>query len=68
MDPDLLEDWTTMAPHRCGSCTALARAAETNKDRDHPHALRYLVGLREGWQDRKAASVAARAERSTSDQ
>lgn len=60
MDPDLLDEWTTMHPVRCGACTAIARAADDAKDRDHPGALRYVVGLREGW-DRRLAS--ARAER-----
>jgi hypothetical protein len=52
-----------MNPHRCGGCTALAEAAEANKDAKHPGALRYVLGLREGWEKRKAALVAARAER-----
>jgi len=65
MDPDLLGEWTTMHPHRCGGCTALAEAAESNKDAKHPAALRYVIGLREGWQERLAA---ARAKRSAPDQ
>ena len=67
MDADLLDDWTTMEPHRCGGCTALAVAADRSKDREHPGALRYIIGLREGWQDRKARLVAARAERASSE-
>jgi len=55
MNPDLLEEWTTMDPHRCGSCTAIAVAAEVNKEASHPGALRYVVGLRSGWEDRLAA-------------
>ena len=39
---------------------ALALAAESNKDAKHPEALRYAIGLREGWETRKAAKVAAR--------
>ena len=67
MDPDLLEEWTSMDPHRCGGCTALAVAADQSKDRDHPGALRYIVGLRQGWEERKARLVAARAERARAD-
>ena len=63
MDGDLLDEWTTLAPHRCGACTAIARAVEVNKDREHTGALRYIVGLREGWQARKAKAVAERAAR-----
>lgn len=60
MDPDLEDEWTTMAPYRDHACTALSRAAEANKDRPHPQALRYVVGLRQGWQERKASAVARR--------
>lgn len=67
MDPDLLEDWTTMEPHRCGACTALAVAAEQNSKGEHPGALRYVLGLRAGWEERKARLAAARAERTRSD-
>jgi hypothetical protein len=68
MDPDLADEWTTMEPFRDYACTAIARAAESAKDSDHPGALRYVVGLREGWEVRKAGSVAARAERAASSQ
>lgn len=68
MDPDLSDEWTSMEPHRCGACTALAEAAEANKDSKHPGALRYILGLHEGWEKRKAAKSAARAERASSDQ
>jgi carbonic anhydrase len=64
MDQDLLHEWTTMHPVRCGGCTALAEAAEANKDAKHPGALRFIIGLAEGWEKRLAA---ARAERSASD-
>lgn len=61
MDPDLLHEWTGMNPHRCGGCTALADLAEQNRDAKHPGALRYVIGLREGWQERLAAARAKRA-------
>jgi hypothetical protein len=61
MDPDLAEEWTWVEPSRCYACTMLANAAEASKDRDHPHALRYAVGLREGWEARKALKVQERA-------
>ena len=63
MDPDLEREWTTMLPHRDFACTTLAKAAEKYKDSEHPQALRYIVGLREGAEKRKAKAVAKRAER-----
>lgn len=63
MDPDLLDEWDTWPAIRCGSCTALARAAERTKDSDHPQALHHAVGLRHGWEERKAALVAERVSR-----
>ena len=65
MDPDLLDEWTTTIPHRCGACTALARASDDDRDkgRDHPGALRRRVGLRQGWEQRKAQAVAEREAR-----
>jgi hypothetical protein len=70
MDGDLLDEWTTAHPHRCGGCTALAKASERaeKQKREYPGALRYIVGLRAGWEAHKAASVAARAERAATDQ
>ena len=68
MDDDLQDEWTTMQPVRCGGCTALARAAERDGERDHPGALRYVVGMREGWQARKAARVAARAAKANAEE
>ena len=65
MDGDLSDEWTTTEPHRCHACTALERAYERSKNREHPRALRYIVGLREGWEKRKAALVTARAERAS---
>ena len=62
MDPDLADEWTTMHPQRCGGCTALARAADHAKDAEHPQALRYVIGLREGWESRKASLAGERAE------
>jgi len=61
MDPDLAHEWTTMAPHRCGGCTALAESAEANKDSRHPGALRYIIGLKEGWEARLATARASRS-------
>jgi len=62
LDPDLAEEWTTMNPVRDHACTAIAVAAETNKNAAHMGALRYPVGMREGWEERRSA---ARAERSS---
>jgi hypothetical protein len=61
MDPDLADEWTTMAPVRDHACTALAQAAEANKDAKHAQALRHPVGMREGWEGRLAATRAAKA-------
>ena len=61
MDPDLAHEWTSMHPVRCGGCTALAEAAEASKDSKHPGALRYILGLKEGWEGRLAATRAERA-------
>lgn len=65
LDPDLAEDWTTMEPVRDHACTAIAVAAEANKDATHMGALRYPVGLRQDWEQRRSA---ARAERAASDE
>ena len=62
MDPDLSDEWTSMEPQMCGGCAAYARAQDRSKDREHPHAWKHVLGLREGWQARKAAKVAARTE------
>jgi len=51
MDPALAEFWTTMQPVRDHACTALAEAQDAVKDSKHPHALRHIVGMREGWED-----------------
>ena len=63
MDPDLADEWATLPPHRCAACTALAAAAErAEKDgTEHPRALRWVIGLREGWQERRSAARAERA-------
>lgn len=49
-DPRLAEYWTTMQPVRDYAQTALIEAQKRNEDREHPEALRYVVGLREGWE------------------
>jgi len=56
MDPALAEFWTTMPPVRDHACTALAEAQDGVKDSRHPHALRHVVGLREGWGDASSAT------------
>ena len=60
MDPDLADEWTYIDPVKDFAAATLAAAAETKKDSDHPDAWRYVIGLREGWEARKAAKVAAR--------
>ena len=68
MDGDLLDEWTTLTPHRCGGCTALEKAqAAAEKNYDHTRGLRFVVGLREGWEARLAAARAKRAAASKAD-
>jgi len=50
MEPALAEYWATMPPVRCFACTALADAQEGVKEFKHPHALRHVVGMTEGWE------------------
>lgn len=63
LDDDLRDYWTTANPHRCGGCNALAEAHEASEQQGRKHlgALRYVVGLREGWQERRSAARAERA-------
>lgn len=51
MNPALADYWTTMDPVRCHACTALAVAQDVSQEARHPHALRHVVGLREGWEE-----------------
>jgi len=60
MDPDLADEWTYVDPVVDHAALALALAAESNKDAKHPEALRYAIGLKEGWETRRAARAAAR--------
>ena len=57
LDPVLAGYWTTMEPVRDYACTALADAQKRDEGSAHSHALRHVVGLREGWeQAREEAS------------
>lgn len=60
LDPDLADEWTGLDPVRDFAALAMARLADTKKEADHPETFRYVLGLREGWEDRKAAKVTAR--------
>lgn len=60
MDPDLAEEWTGLDPLRDHAATAMARLADEHKDADHPETLRYVLGLREGWEERREARRQAR--------
>lgn len=68
MDPDLEDEWATLPAHRCHSCTAIARAAEQDKDREYPGALRYVTALLEGYQERRDSARRRRAERAAASQ
>lgn len=62
MDSDLADEWTAAAPPaRDFAALKMAELAAAKKDVDHPETFRYILGLREGWEERKAAKVAARA-------
>lgn len=65
MDPDLADWWTTAVATRDHACTAIAEAQKRDEGAEHAHALRYIVGLREGWEDARSA---ARRERAAADQ
>jgi hypothetical protein len=58
MDPDLADEWTTTDPFVCAGCVTLSVIAKQNKDADHPHSMRYVLGMSQGWEQRKAAKVA----------
>lgn len=60
LDPDLADEWTHMDPIKDFAAEAMAVAADSRKDEKHAQAWRYVIGLREGWESRKAAKVAAR--------
>lgn len=60
MDPDLADEWTGLAPAQDFAALAMARLAELKKDDDHPETYRYVLGLKEGWEARRAARAAAR--------
>lgn len=60
LDPDLADEWAAFPPVVDYAALTMARIAETVKDDKHPQAHRFLIGLNEGWEERKAAKVAAR--------
>lgn len=60
LDPDLADEWTYVEPVMDYAALAITLSAEAKKDSDHPHAWRHLIGLREGWEERRAEKVRAR--------
>lgn len=60
LDPDLADEWTALAPVRDHAALAMSHIADTTKDDRHAESFRYVIGLREGWEERKAAKVAER--------
>ena len=62
--PALADYWTTMQPTRDYAHQALAIAQKRAEEDAHPHTLRHVVGLREGWQE----ALAAWRERPAADQ
>lgn len=67
MDPDLADEWTYIEPVRDFAALTMAKAQETKKDSEHPEAWRYVIGLREGWEQRKAEKVTERLARLNDD-
>ncbi|NUO35507.1 MAG: hypothetical protein HOQ27_10665 [Dermatophilaceae bacterium] len=62
LDPDLADEWTYTDPVMDFAALAIEQSAKSKEKSDHPQAWRHLIGLREGWEDRKAAKVQARIE------
>lgn len=62
LDPDLADEWTWIDPVRDYAALAMAQAAGTKKDSDHPEAWRYVIGLKQGWEERRAEKWRARQE------
>ena len=60
LDPDLADEWTGLSPVRDYAALAMTTLAKTVEGDDHPETFRYMLGLREGWEERKAAKVAQR--------
>ena len=62
LDPDLADEWTWFEPVRDYAAMAMSQAAQTMKDSDHPESWRYVLGLKDGWEDRLAQKRRARQE------
>ena len=60
LDPDLADEWAGLDPIRDYAAMAMTQLAEQKKDTEQPHTWRYVLGLREGWESRKAEKVRAR--------
>lgn len=67
MDPDLADEWSAFPPSRDYAALAMAQIADQVKDDKNPETYRFLIGLKEGWEDRKAAKLAAREAQSPVD-
>lgn len=62
LDPDLADEWTWLDPVRDYAALAMSLAAATKKDSDHPESWRYVLGLKEGWEERQAQKRRVRQE------
>jgi len=60
LDPDLCNEWASLDPVVDYAARALRESAEATKGWEHPEDARHLIGLKEGWEERKAAKVRAR--------
>ena len=65
LDPDLADEWTGLSPVRDYAALAMTQLAKSVDGDDHPDTFRYMLGLREGWEQRKAAKVAQRVAAAT---
>lgn len=62
LDPDLADEWTWIGPMRDYAALAMARAAEEQKNSDHPESWRWALGMKEGWEERRAEKWRERQE------
>lgn len=60
LDPDLADEWTWFDPVRDYAALTMSQAAATMKDSDHPESWRYVLGMKEGWEERRAERWRAR--------
>ncbi|WP_330473831.1 hypothetical protein [Terrabacter sp. C0L_2] len=60
MDPDLADEWTHVSPVIDYAAQAFAISTDSKNSEKHPEVWRHAIGLKEGWEARRAARAAAR--------